>query len=237
MIKIVIIDSNNEDRNRIQAFLASQEDIKISAVGKDAYAAFTLVQSKKPDIALIDVGSNAMDEIEIIPLLYAKSPATAVVFLGAQADEKQIYKAIQYEVRGFVLKSDDPNALIAAVRRVHQGGRFTSPAIRDKTYRMCSQVIKDMDVGKKYPTPLPKNPPNAPKPSILKKISSTELKIMVCITKGHSTREIAERFSLTDGTIRNYLSSGMKKAGLQSRTQVPLFIIRHGLIEVTSPYA
>ncbi|MDR0567705.1 MAG: response regulator transcription factor [Spirochaetaceae bacterium] len=228
MIKIIIINKHEAERNHIKRILTSQENIEIIGQGKDDYDALTLVASRKPAIAVMDAGSIDADGVQIIPMLYAKSPATAVILHAPLADKKQIYKAIRHDVRGFVLKTDTPDSLIAAVKKVHQGGRFTSPTVRDKTYSLCAELLKNAETSKKNPAV----PAKTRKASALSDISSIELRIMVCITRGNSTEEIAKRFNLANGTVRNYLSSGMKKAGLRNRMEVPIFIIRHGLIRL-----
>ncbi|MDR2536638.1 MAG: response regulator transcription factor [Treponema sp.] len=231
MIKIIIIDKHESERNRSQTILASQNDFEIVGQGKDSYDALVLVKTHKPHIAILDICLDIIDGIEIAPLLKQTSPSTTILLLTSLADEKHICKAAaRHEVQGYILKDTDIDTLVTAVRHVYHGGCFISPTISNKTYRIFSNLLQKMDVSK----PLSAIPPKAVKSpkasSVLENISNIELQIMTYISQGYTTKEIAERFSLAAGTVRNYLSSGMQKAGLQHRTQIPLFAIRHGLI-------
>jgi DNA-binding NarL/FixJ family response regulator len=130
-------------------------------------------------------------------------------------------------VQALVLKNADPDHLITAIRHVRQGRRFTSPDLRDKTYRICSRLIKNMDPSQNRTEGPAKNPETS---SLLDTITNTEMGIMLCIAQGHSTKEVAKRFQFTDGTVRNYLSSGMKKTGLKRRTQIHQLFLKQGLL-------
>jgi DNA-binding NarL/FixJ family response regulator len=233
MIKIIIIDNHESERNHTQAVLDSQTDCQIVGLGKDCYDALILGQTLKPDIAIFDIGIEH-DSIEIIPLLKCRSPETAVFLLTALADEDHICKAIYHEVQGYMLKGTDAETLVSAIRHVYEGGQYISPIIRDKTYQICSQLIKNRERVSRGGMELrvKKEWGKGIDSSIFEKLSKKELEIMACIGQGYTTEETAARFQLARGTVRNYLSSGMKKAGLQHRTQIPLFAIEQGLIKV-----
>ncbi|MDR0562843.1 MAG: response regulator transcription factor [Spirochaetaceae bacterium] len=233
MITIIVVDKNGRDRSRTQTIIDSQEDIEIVGIGTDGRDALILAETRKPNIIILDVYSIFTDDIDIIPFLQYRNPNSALFLFASLVEEKYIYKAIRYEVPGFALKNTDPNLLIAGIRQVYRGERFISPAIRDKIYRLCSALLKNIDLAKINSAAQSVPDQN----SLPEKISSIELGIMACIARGYSTKEIAQRFCLADGTVRNYLSSGMKKAGLQRRTQIPLFVIRNGLFEVSNSRA
>lgn len=229
MIKIVIIDNWELDRNNIQALISSQDDFTIVGLGKDGYDAFKLVGELKPDIAILDISLDVIDGTDIIPLLKSKSPSTAIVFLTSLEDEEHICKAVVQEVRGYLLKDTDMDILADAVRLVYQGGRFINPKIDDKVYHILATQLKPMYLAN-FPHTVSSNPTVEEEIDLPAGISRKELRIMLCVGKGHSTKKIAEDLSLTTGTVRNYLSSAMQKAGLQHRNQIPLFVFKHGLI-------
>jgi DNA-binding NarL/FixJ family response regulator len=227
MIKIVIIDKQEADRNCTKAILSSQDDFIVLDQGKDGYDALRMVERLKPDIAILDICLDVVDGPEIIPLLRCRSPKTAVLFLTSLKDEEHICKALYHEVRGYLLKDRDMYALAEAIRLVHKGGRFISPQINDKVYHILSGLLKNQGYAAVQYQSAKTVHDDMTIPS---EISRTELKIMTCVSQGYSTKEIAENLQLTTGTVRNYLSTAMQKAGLQHRTQIPLFAIKNGLI-------
>lgn len=228
MITIVIIDKQEADRNRTHAILSSQNDFAVLAQGKDGYDALKKIERFKPDIAILDICLDIINGPEIIPLLRCKSPETAVLFLTSLEDEEHICKILRHDVRGYLLKDRDMDALPAAVRLVHKGGRFISSKINDKVYHILTRLLKNQEGPQEFRRQSAKTVHDDI--TIPNGISRRELKVMTYVCQGYSTKEIAENLSLTAGTVRNYLSAAMQKAGLQHRTQVPLFIMRNGLL-------
>ncbi|MDR2484912.1 MAG: response regulator transcription factor [Treponema sp.] len=235
MIKIIIIDKQNSDRNRTHAVLSCQSDFEVVGLGQDGYDALKLAGKVKPDIAILDICLDFIDGTESIPLLKAKSPATAILLLTSLEDEEHICKAVSCDVQGYLLKETDMDTLAAAIRLIHGGGRFISSKINGKVYHILSTMLKNRDRLNEYAPFQHRLFQNA---SILKDtilpagISKIEIQIMAGIGQGHSTKEIAEYLCLSVGTVRNYISSAMQKAGLQHRTQIPLFALKNGLIKL-----
>ena len=226
MIRIIVVNRDETERNRICASLSIQNDFEIIGQGKDGYDAFSLVRKHKPDTAILDICLDVMEGTDSVPLLKTKSPKTEVIFLTSLEDDEHIRKAVKSHVRGYLLKGcDDMDTLIKAIRLVHNGRCFMSPRIEEKIYYICASLLR------KDENRVPNNKQKSNRSAdLLKNISKMEFKILACIGRGHSEKETAEELSISYGTVRNYLSSAMHKIGLSDRTQVPLFVIENGLI-------
>jgi DNA-binding NarL/FixJ family response regulator len=225
MIKIVVIDERKRDRDLLCSVLSGQNDFEIAGFGKDEYDSLKLSAKFQPDIIIIDLGKHKGEGPELIPLIKRKSPATAIIFLSSRDDSKNAARALSSGALGYLLKDTGMDKLVAAVRTVYNGGCFISPTIAVRTFGMLSELTK-------FPTDHRTSPfVKTRRKSIPGNLSRMELQIISFIAKGYSNKEIAETLQLTQGTIRNYLSSAMHKTGLKSRTQVVIYALTNGIID------
>jgi DNA-binding NarL/FixJ family response regulator len=220
MIKVVIIGEQTQGQNLISS-LSAQKEIKIVGCGKDGYDALKLSAHVRPDIIIIDLGKNNNEGPELVPLIKRKSPATEVIFLSGRDDNENTARALSTGALGYLVKQTDMDKLAASVKTVYNGVYYISPMIITRTFGMFLEPDRRRNVPASHNR----------RRSIPANINRMELQIMSFIAKGHTNKEIAESLQLTQGTVRNYLSSAMHKAGLKNRTQVVIYAIVNGLID------
>jgi DNA-binding NarL/FixJ family response regulator len=227
MLHIAIIDDHEVDRIFLQKFLTTQPDFRIAGVGEDAYDACMMMNTVHPDTIILDVEKGYFAGTEIAPLLKQKSPKSSIIYFTRKEDETSIRKAIINGIDAYLLKFSDQDMLPYCIRKIREGFSYMSPRIANKVLKICSDLIsspqpeKNDDDGQKSTVILPAT------------ISRTELNIISYIAKGCSTKEIAEILNLKIGTVRNYISSAMQKAGLRNRTQIAMYALNHGLNSLT----
>jgi DNA-binding NarL/FixJ family response regulator len=226
MIRTVVIDAEREARELVKKLLSPYGDFEVTGLGKDGYDAIQLVQACKPDIAILDINLDDIDGVELSFLLKRTSPATSVIILASRLNDGQICKALDNEVAGFLLKDSDLDRLAFILRGIQAGECYMSPRIATRVSRILSRLLRENQ------TDPPSREQVFPIPS---DISKTELQIMKFIGEGRSNKEIAECLRLKDGTVRNYISSAMQKAGLRSRTQLAIYAVRIGLTGIARP--
>jgi DNA-binding NarL/FixJ family response regulator len=223
MIKIVVIDEKESDRNKITKLLSSQVDFEIVGLGTDGYDALKLVSALKPDITILDFNLSYIDGAEILPLLKRKSPSTSIIILTSVDDDEHICKALENKVPGYLLKNTDMDMLVNSIRCIYRGGHYITPKIAAKAFHILSELMREKNKQKDI------TPSKGDSASFPLSISRTELRIMAFIGQGQSNKEIAENLCLKIGTVRNYISSAMQKAGLRHRTQVAIYALRNGI--------
>jgi DNA-binding NarL/FixJ family response regulator len=225
MIRIVVIDERESDRNLIQAMLSFQADFEVVGCGKDGFDALKLTAGLQPDVVIMDIGLSDFEGTEIIPLLKRKAPQVALLILTDLEDESHICKVAEQDVNGYLLKSMDMDKLINAVRSIRNGERFLSAKILDKAYCILSDMLRNHEPQAKT------TQDKQQKVNIPANLSRMELRLMAFVAQGCSTREIAANMCLSTGTVRNYLSVVMQKTGLKNRTQMATFALKVGLIK------
>ena len=245
MIRTVIINSQKQDREKIISILSPSGDIKVLASGKDGYDALKLIGNLKPDIAILDNHLEYIEGEEIPPLLRIRSPLTSVLILVARISDYQLYRAASNDVSGFVNKETDLDTLPWILRCVFEGGCFISPALGSRVLNLLSVLnreknhacafaanrirIKAQEKEEGEFASIKKEDPS-------EYLSKTELRILSHVGEGLTSDEIAQSLGLAIGTVRNYISSVMHKAGLRNRSQMARYAFSCGLVPLNSIY-
>ena len=226
MIKTVIINPDRQDRDKINSLLAIHRDIKVAALGKDGYDALKLIGSMRPDIAIIDNQLEFIMGEEIPPLIKTRSPGTAVVILVTKISDYQLYRAASNEIAGLVNKETDMEILHGILRCIYEGGCFISPSFAARVLQLLA--ANRALVEKPFKSKGNSRFPSQEDPTGY--LSKMELRILTCIAEGNTSNEIAKKLDLVVGTVRNYISSIMRKTGMHNRSQLTRYAFYYGLI-------
>ncbi|GHT59025.1 DNA-binding response regulator [Spirochaetia bacterium] len=222
MMKILIINSNEPEQNFLNSLLSSQDDFEVAGLARDGYDALKLAEALQPDVAIVDFRMENISVMDLIPLIKRKSPNTAVILLSPWDDGKRVCDALACGVSGYLLKKTDMDKLVSSVRIVHDGGCSISKGIFSRAFTALSQQAI---YQKFFRTSFPSGKNNA----VSSHFSQAELRIIKFVCEGKSNKEIAENLSLSGGTVRNYISSVMQKAGTHNRVQMAIYAFSHGL--------
>ena len=240
MIKAVVIHSQKEDLENIVSLLSADGDIKVLASGKDGYDAIKLIGSLKPDIAILENHLELIKGEEVSPILKVHTPSTAVVILVTRISDIQLLKAASNEVSGLVHTETDLNILPRVIRFINKGGSFISPALASRVLRLLSltnpgntnkQGFGANRFRNRKPATLSMKIRSGEDPT--ENLSRTELRILVHVGEGLTSDEIAEKLDLAVGTVRNYVSSVMRKTGLRNRSEMARYAFSCGIVPLS----
>jgi len=237
MIKTVVITTQKQDREKLVSLLSADGNIKVLASGRDGYDAIKLIGSLKPDIAILDNHLEFIKGEEISPVLKLHSPSTAVVIMVSRISDYQLFRAASNEVTGFVHKETDMNILPKIVKYIYKGECFISPALASRVLRLLSLINPEnankrnnaaIKTRNRIPAKLNIKVLSAEDPTGT--LSRMELRILAYIGEGLPSTEIARKLGLAEGTVRNYVSSVMRKTGLHNRSQMARYAFCCGLV-------
>jgi DNA-binding NarL/FixJ family response regulator len=147
-----------------------------------------------------------MDGVEATRQLAARQPESRVIILTTFDDESIIFEGLRAGALGYLLKDVSGEELAAAIREVHRGGALIQPSVARKVLAEFSR--------------LPAQAPVVEIPG--EQLSEREMEILKLVGRGLSNKEIGLRLSLTEGTVKNYVSAILQKLGVQDRTQAAL---------------
>ena len=204
-MKIVIIDDDFLVVNALKTILEVNEDIEVPAAGADGSEAVSLYEIHRPDILLMDIRMKTVSGLAASAELLKKYPGAKILLLTTFSDDEYIVRALKYGVKGYLLKQDY-TSILPALRAVQMGQTVFGEEIISKLPGLL-QNKNSFDWA-------------------AHDISERELKVISYVADGLSNREIAEELCLSEGTVRNYISSILDKLELRDRTQLAVYYLK-----------
>ncbi|GLB29215.1 DNA-binding response regulator [Lacrimispora amygdalina] len=216
MIKVLIADDQELIRQSLQIVLNSRKDMTVTDVAADGQEVMRCIRKNKPDVILMDVRMPKMDGVQCTKLIKESHPQIKIIILTTFDDDEYVYNALKYGASGYLLKGVSMEELANAITTVYNGWAMINPDITAKVLRLFSQMAKaDYSITVKE-----KN---------MDELTKTEWKIIAQVEKGASNREIAAALSLSEGTVRNYLSTILNKLNLRDRTQLAIWAVQNNV--------
>ncbi len=220
-IRVLIVDDHAVVRQGLRMFIDLQDDMEVVGEGTNGTEAIQLAGELQPDIVLLDLVMPQMDGVEATSRVKAVCPAARVIILTSFGEDDKVFPAIRAGAQGYLLKDIRPNELVQAVRDAHQGKTQLHPDIAKK--------LMSLVTGDSHPGGLAPIQPGAAKAGLaLNELTEREREVLRLVAGGLSNREIAERMSLAEKTVRAHVSSILAKMGFEDRTQAAVWAIKHG---------
>lgn len=206
MINIVIVDDDILVANALKTILEADKELRVAEIGADGSDAVSLYRKCKPDVLLMDIRMKNMSGLDASEQILKEFPEARILLLTTFSDDEYIVKALKLGAKGYLLKQDY-TSIIPAIRAVCTG-----------------QTVFGTEIMSRIPGLLKKNTDFHYENY---DIGSREYEIITLVAEGLSNREIAEHLYLSEGTVRNYLSSILDKLQLRDRTQLAVFYYQH----------
>ncbi len=220
--KILLVDDHALFRVGMRQILEREADIDIVGEAEDARDAFTLAVELSPDIVLLDLSLPAPGGIETTQRIKREVPSAGIIALAVAEDEDQLFDAIKAGAAAFVLKDVNPDDLITIIRRV-RGGEYL---INDKVFArpaVASRVLKEFRELAVY------GQEAAP---IFAPLSPREVEILDNIAKGMTNKQVAYALTISEQTVKNHMSSILRKLSVNDRTQAVVYAMKQGWIRI-----
>lgn len=205
-MNIIIVDDDSLVSGALKTILEINEDVTVIATGSDGQEACDLYRRYQPDILLMDIRMKNMSGLEASAAILQEFPQAKILLLTTFSDDEYIVKALRLGAKGYLLKQDYLS-ILPALRAVYSGQTVFGTEIVSRTPKLLQ--ITDSFNYSSYD------------------INERELEIIELIANGYSNKEIALELFLSEGTVRNYLSSILDKLQLRDRTQVAVFYYQH----------
>lgn len=210
-IRVLLVDDHAVVRKGLRALLEREPGLAVAGEAGNGERAVELASQLRPDVILMDLELPGIGGAEATRRIRARQPAAKVVVLTSHAAAQDVLPALQAGALGCQLKHADPEEVLGAIRRVHQGESVLPPVI---ARLLCE--------GLRRP-PMPTQPPAAIS------LSERELDVLRLIARGLSNQEIADSLGIGEPTVRSHVSAILRKRGLASRTQAALYALRAGI--------
>ena len=209
MLKILIADDHPVVRQGVKQILTEELQLKQFGEARNAREVLENVSKKKWDILILDINLPDMNGLEILRQLKKVHPDLPVLVLTVFDEDQIAIRVLKAGAAGFVTKETMPNELIAAVKKIHSGGKYVSPSLAEKlVFNIYAEDEKPVH----------------------HKLSNREYQVICLIAAGKSVKQIAEELYLSIQTIRTYRTRILEKMEMNTDAELIHYAIQHGLI-------
>lgn len=216
MIKILIADDQELIRQSLKIVLSANSDMEVVGTVGDGREVLRFVRKSQPDVILMDIRMPEVDGVQCTRIIKDNYPDIRIIVLTTFDDDEYVFSALKYGASGYLLKGVSIDKLSDAIRSVANGQAFINPDIATKVVHLFSKMAQSnlsIQAGKD-----------------LKDFSKTERQIIYEVGCGLSNKEISQKLSLSEGTVRNYLSTVLSKLDLRDRTQLAIWAMQSGIM-------
>lgn len=214
-IQILIVDDQALFREGLRTLLSVQPDFEVVGEAANGEEAVRLAIQKRPDVVLMDLRMPVLDGVKATERLREVSPDCKVIALTTFDDDDLVFDGLRAGAIGYLLKDVSSDKLIDAIRTAQRGEYFLLPSITAKVIAEFSR--------------LPRSNPRR-EHELVESLSPREMEILRLVASGDSNKEIAERLVITEGTVKNHLSSILSKLNAKDRLQAVIRAREVGLI-------
>ena len=214
-IKLLLVDDHPIVLDGIKSHLSAQEEFLVVGDAADGQEAVRQARLLQPDIVLMDISMPHMNGLEAVTILRRKVPRAKILVLTMHDNREYISQIVRSGARGYVLKDTSPAELVRAIKMVHDGEVFFSPAV--------SRVVLEELVN---------GGPKKSAPSGMGNLSEREREVLELIAEGYSNKEIANRLGVGVRTIETHRERIMRKLDIHSVAGLTKFAIAKGMIKI-----
>jgi DNA-binding NarL/FixJ family response regulator len=221
-IRILVVDDHPFFRLGLRDTLSRERDLEVVGEADDAHSAIDLAAETTPDIILMDLSLPAPGGIEATSRIKRLLPSAGIIVLAQVEDEESLFDAIKAGAAAFILKEVSPDDLVMIVRRVRNGEYL----INDKVFSrpaVASRVLKEFRELAIY---------GQESQPIFAPLSPREVEILDNIAQGMTNKQVAYALSISEQTVKNHMSSILRKLSVNDRTQAVVYAMKQGWIRI-----
>jgi DNA-binding NarL/FixJ family response regulator len=215
LVRVFIVEDQALMRQGLRAVLELSGRVEVVGEAEDGLRALELIPAARPEVALVDVRMPRMDGVELVRRLAHAHPDVAAVILTTFDEDEYVLEGLRAGARGYLLKDTPAHELASGLERAQRGETVLPGPIAGK-------VVSEL---RRLSAPAGR-PPGGEEP-----LSERELEVLKLVASGASNREIAQRLFITEGTVKNHVSSILGKLNLRDRTQAALYAAQRGWVE------
>lgn len=215
MIKVLIADDQELIRESLKIVLNTHEDLQVIDTVEDGFGVLDSLKRNIPDVILMDIRMPRMDGVYCTKMVKEAYPDVKIIILTTFDDDDFVFSALKFGASGYLLKGVSMDGLYQAILTVVSGGAMINPDIATKVFRLFSKMANT-----NYAINV--NDDN------VRELNKPEWKVIQQVGFGLSNKEITQKLFLSEGTVRNYLSSILSKLELRDRTQLAIWAVQTG---------
>ena len=207
-VRVLIADDHGVVRQGLRMFLSLDPELAVVGEAENGEAALLMARELKPDVVLMDLLMPVMDGVEATKAIRNELPDVEVVALTSVLEDTVVTAAVRAGAIGYLLKDSEPEELHRAINGAADGQVQLAPAAAER-------LIREVRA------------PESPEA-----LTERETEVLKLLARGRANKQIASTLCLEEKTVKGYVSSILRKLGVQSRTQAALQAVRTGLVSM-----
>lgn len=208
--KVLVADDHKLVREGIVKLLGFYEELEVIGEAKDGLETVEKIRNEFPDLVLLDLNMPRMNGIDTIKKIKEIAPNIKVLILTIHDDEEYIYEVTKAGAEGYIQKDIEPDELRNSIKKVMNGNKVFPAKIEEK-------VDEQIETEK----------------SNLEELSNRENEVLELLAQGMSNRDIAEELYISEKTVKNHVSSILRKFSVNDRTQAVIVALKNGLVSLS----
>lgn len=221
-IRILLVDDHPLFRQGIRWTLEGQHDMEVVGEVSDGQGAIQQADFLTPDVIVCDINLPGMNGLEVTRILRRRHPQCAIIVLTMHQDDEQLFNSIRVGAAAYATKDISPEELVSMVRRVGHGEYLINENVLSRPF-VASRVLDEFRELSQV---------DSATESVFSPLTPREVEILDCVARGNSNKEIARLLSISDQTVKNHITSILRKLAVNDRTQAVIYALRHGWIKI-----
>jgi len=221
-VKVCIISPQSLFRQGVRHSLASMSGIEICGEAEADDEALSTVETSLPDVALVDIDTPSGSGLKLARQIRQRLPNIGVIVLTSNPDDEQLFQAIKAQASAYLSKDITADELLNAVKRTAKGEHPINESFTSHP-KVAEQVLhhfRELPFGQGAET-------------IISPVTSREQEILNYMAKGYLNKQIALALNISEQTVKNHVTSILRKLNANARTQAVVEAIKHGLVSIS----
>ena len=214
-IRVLLADDHTLFRKGVRILLEQMPGIEIVGEAADGREAVSRTEELVPDVVLMDIRMPGINGIEATRSILQENPHIGVILVTMFDDPESVFSGMRAGARGYVLKEAEPEELSRAVQAAYRGEVMLCPIIAKKVLDHFGREPQRGQPGLSYD-----------------RLTQRELEVLQLAADGLGNKDIAERLTVSDKTVKNHIANIFSKLQVDDRTQAILFALRKGLVSI-----
>jgi DNA-binding NarL/FixJ family response regulator len=223
-ISLVVIDDHPLFRQGVAEAMSLEPDMKVLGQASSGDQALELIRSLRPEIVVLDVNLPGMNGQQITHQVTQEKLPTRVLLMTGYDDLEQSLHAAMAGAAAFCSKDVEPNSLLQIIREVADG-KFVFASRSMSAPELQSWIAGQIESG-----PASYSEPGSP----FRPLSVREMEVLECVVRGLSNKEIAGLLGISHQTVKNHVTSILRKFSVEDRTQAVVYALKHGWVHLTT---
>jgi two-component system response regulator DegU len=221
-IKVCIISPQSLFRQGVQHSLADVSDIEIISEAEADDEALSAVESSLPDVVMVDIDTPSENGLKLARQVRQRLPNIGVIVLTSNPDDDQLFQAIKAQAAAYLSKDVTADELVNTVKRTAKGEHPINESFVSHP-KVAEQVLhhfRDLPLGQGAE-------------SLISPVTAREQEILNYMAKGYLNKQIALALDISEQTVKNHVTSILRKLNANARTQAVVEAIKHGLVSIS----